>query len=180
VNEEPHPLVARLVGLAAPRISLPWTTYAYSHDLLGANANTSLAVIASYETLVAYFFPAESEDDPPDANTMSRVFRDTCNDIAQHGAQVVGVSTQTALAQQQIAAAESFGHLLLSDSEMKLADALRLPTVEIDGRDEYEPITTVIRDGRIARVVYPIASPRAHIPEVLAWLQNTASGGHIA
>ena len=65
---------------------------------------------------------------------------------------------------------ELIAHLLLADAELELADELGVPTTETDGRDEYEPMTLVIHDGRIAHVVYPIVLPRAHIDGVLSWL----------
>lgn len=165
-------LIKRLTGLSAPEVALPWTTYADCHDLLGPAASMSLSALAIHDTLVVYFFPAEDEEDGPAANTMSRVYRSSYHDISRLGARVVGVSTQTALQQQEIALAELFPQLLLADDELRLADSLLLPTTEVAGRDEYEPITLLIRGGVIAQAIYPIPFPRTHIPEVLAWLEG--------
>jgi peroxiredoxin len=169
-GDEPHPFTEHLVGLLAPTVSLPWTTYADMHDELGPAANLSLAGLAARHTLVVYFFPSEDEGDGPVADTMSRVYRANDGAITQLGGRTVGVSTQTALEQQKIAGNESFPQMMLADHELKLADSLDLPTVEIEGRDEYEALSIVIRDGTIAYVVYPIASPSGHIDSVLCWL----------
>jgi peroxiredoxin len=180
MDKEPHPLIARLVGLSAPTVILPWTTYADSHDELGEAANMSLADLAERHTLVVYFTPGEDESDGPSADTMSRVYRANDHGITQLGAQTVGVSTQTALEQQQIAVTEEFPQWMLADDKLALADDLGLPTVEIDGRDEYEPMAIIIRDGCIAHVVYPIASPSGHIDGILRWLARRKRTKHAA
>jgi peroxiredoxin len=77
------------------------------HDALGPGANTSLAALAARRTLVTYFFPAETDGDPA-ADTMGRAFRDRDNEMTASGARIVGVSTQTALEQQETAVAELF------------------------------------------------------------------------
>ena len=56
-------------------------------------------------------------------------------------------------------------------------DSLLLPTTEVAGRDEYEPMALLVRGGVIAQAAYPIPFPRAHIPEVLAWLQGDSDAG---
>jgi DNA-binding IclR family transcriptional regulator/peroxiredoxin len=146
------------------------------HDELGPAANMSLADLAERHTLVVYFTPGEDEGDGPSADTMSRVYRANEHGITQLGARAVGVSTQTALEQQQIAVSEEFPHLMLADDQLALADDLGLPTVEIDGRDEYEPLALIIRDKVIAHVVYPIVSPGSHIDDVLRWLAEQDHG----
>jgi len=173
MSKSPQALIKRLVGRAAPNLSLPFTTYANHHDLEVRSAEISLADIASRHILVVYFFPSEDEDEGPVANTMSRVYRTYNDEIRGLGGRIVGVSTQTALAQQQIALAELFPQLLLSDSKLVLAEALGLPTKEIAGKDEYLPFAVLIRDGVIAHAIYPIDSPRAHMAEILAWLDQT-------
>ncbi len=176
-GDEPHPFVEHLPGLLAPPISLPWTTYADSHKALGPAANTSLADLAARNTLVVYFFSSEDEGDGPTADTMSRVYRDNDGAIRQLGARTIGVSTQTALEQQEIANTELFPQMMLADDKLRLAENLDLPTVEIDGRDEYEALTIVIREGEIAYVAYPIASPSGHIDGVLRWLTQDKQTG---
>ena len=164
---------ARLVGLQAPSVVLPWTTYAACHDQLGPAANTSLAAISEWVTLVVYFFSAENEG-TYDANTMSRAFRDADDAIGNLKVRTVGVSTQTTHEQQTIATIELFPQLLLADEDMALAEALDLPTLQVNGRNEYEPLTVIIRNGYIAHVIHPIVSPREHIAKVLDWLTQNA------
>jgi peroxiredoxin len=170
--EDAEDVVKRLTGLPVPEIALPWTAYADHHDLLRPAASMSLADLAKRDMLVAYFFPAEDEEDGPSVNTVSRAYRSSYHEISRLGARIVGISTQAASRQRQIALTELFPQLLLADDELWLAEALWLPTTEVADRYEYEPMTLLVRDGLIAQVIYPIASPRAHIAQVLGWLQE--------
>jgi peroxiredoxin len=172
MSNEPHEFVEHLLGLPAPTVSLPWTTYADMHDGLGPAANTSLADLAARDTLVVYFYPSDDEREGFAANTMSRVYRNNNGGITQLGARTIGVSTETALHQQELAASELFPQMLLSDEKAQVAKDLDLPTVIIDDRDEYEPLTVVIRDGKIAYVAYtyPGASPSEYAEHILCWL----------
>lgn len=169
-EKEPHPTETRVLGLSAPSLVLPWTTYADSHDELEDAANMSLADLAARHTLVVYFTPSEDEGDGPTMDTMSRVYQANDGAFTQFGVRTVGVSSQTALEQARLAVAEEFPQLMLADNYLALADDLNLPTVEINGRDEYEPLAMIIHEGIIVHVVYPIASPAEHIDEVLRWL----------
>lgn len=180
-SDEPHEFVEHLLGLPAPTVSLPWTTYADMQDALGPAAKTSLADLAARDTLVVYFYPSEDEREGFAADTMSRVYRNNDGAVTQLGARTVGVSTETALNQQQIAASELFPQLLLSDEKAEVAKDLDLPTVIIDDRPEYEPLAIIIRDGKIAYVAYtyPGAAPSEYIEHILRWLaenQQTKSG----
>ena len=59
---------------------------------------------------------------------------------------------------------------LLSDSELTLTTALRLPTFEVASQTLLKRHTLVIRNGRIEHVFYPVFPPDRHAQEVLAWL----------
>jgi peroxiredoxin len=171
-NEPPHPLIRRLTGLTAPTVVLPWTTYSDLGEELGSAATTSLARLARRRTLVVYFTPGEDEGDGPSADTMSRAFRAHDHGIGQLGAMTVGVSTQTALEQQRVATAEEFPQMMLADDQLRLADDLDLPTIEGDGRVEYQCLTLIIHEGRIAHIIYPIELPGHHLDQVLYWLAH--------
>lgn len=45
---------------------------------------------------------------------------------------------------------------LLSDEKLRFAKALRLPAFEVDGMKLIRRITLIERDGRIAKVFYPV------------------------
>ena len=65
---------------------------------------------------------------------------------------------------------------VLSDSELKFAGKLRLPTFELEEPVASQPttlikrITLVLRDAEIEKVFYPIFPPN----EVIAWLSRNA------
>ena len=61
---------------------------------------------------------------------------------------------------------------LLNDSGLALASALGLPTFSVGGMRLYKRLTFVARDGRIARVAYPIFPPGSDAELVLEWLRE--------
>jgi peroxiredoxin len=62
---------------------------------------------------------------------------------------------------------------LLSDPEFQLAEALRLPTFEVERRRLYKRLTIVISNSRIEHVFYPVFPPDTHADEVASWLASS-------
>ena len=56
--------------------------------------------------------------------------------------------------------------------ELRLAEALRLPTFEFEGRQLYKRLALVAEEGRIAKVFYPVFPPDENAADVLAWLRE--------
>lgn len=98
-------------------------------------------------------------------------FRDLHADIAAAGADVVGVSTQDTGYQQEAAERLRLPYLLLSDADLRLAAALRLPTFDVAGQGLLKRLTMVIDDGRVTHVWYPVFPPDRHADDVLGWLR---------
>jgi peroxiredoxin (alkyl hydroperoxide reductase subunit C) len=73
--------------------------------------------------------------------------------------QVFGISSQVPDYQWEMSQRLELGFPVLSDSEFKLADALRLPTQMIGGQRLYKRISLIVRDGRIVHVEYPVFPP---------------------
>ena len=61
---------------------------------------------------------------------------------------------------------------LLSDAALELTQALALPTMQVAGQTLIRRLALVIRDGRIAKVLYPVFPPDRNAADVLAWLQE--------
>jgi peroxiredoxin len=102
-------------------------------------------------------------------------FRDLHGEIAATGARVVGLSTQSAEEQDERADRLHLPFALVSDPELRLRDALGLPTFEFPGRGElYRRLTLVARDGVIERVFYPVFPPDRNAADVLAYLRASA------
>lgn len=100
----------------------------------------------------------------------SCAFRDHVLELAAYGAAVLGLSSQPAAEQDEFVRREHIPYPLLSDPELRLARALRLPTFEADGSRFYRRLTFVARGCRIERVFYPIFPPQHNAVQVLDWL----------
>ncbi len=162
-----------LPGLAVPAVELVSTA--------GGKANlTELAA----GLLVAYVYPRTGTpgqpspvgwDDIPGARgctPQSCAYRDALAEFEALGATVVGISAQDAAEQREFTAREHIPFPLLSDSDLRLAAELRLPTFEASGMTLYRRLTLVAERGRIAKAFYPVFPPDRDATEVLAWLPN--------
>jgi peroxiredoxin len=64
---------------------------------------------------------------------------------------------------------------VLSDADLRLAGALRLPTFGVAGMTLIKRLTLVIDDGVIRHVFYPVFPPDRHAAEVLEWLSRSGA-----
>lgn len=172
---------AHLAGLPMPQLALPSTS--------GGRMRVDV-VPAGFTRLVIYAYPMTGLpgipvppgwDEIPGARGCtpeSCGFRDHAAELAAVGAAVAGLSTQSAAYQKEAAGRLHLQFPLLSDSELTLTRALRLPSFSLDLPAAYEGggrrellkrITLVVRDGRIEKVFYPVFPPDGHAAEVLAW-----------
>jgi peroxiredoxin len=103
-------------------------------------------------------------------------FRDHAAELRAAGAAVAGVSTQQPAEQREAAERLRLPFPLLSDAELRLATALRLPTFEVAGHTLLRRLTLVVRGGRVEHAFYPVFPPDAHAAEVLAWLRAHPAG----
>jgi len=103
-------------------------------------------------------------------------FRDLHAEFQALGVTVAGVSTQTTAYQREFVERNHVPFDLLSDAELSLTRALRLPTFEFPVPG-IGPATLIRRmawyldGGRLARVWYPVFPPNANAETVLAWLR---------
>ena len=97
-------------------------------------------------------------------------FRDEHTRFAELGVRVFGVSTQTAADQAEAAERLHLPYPLLSDADLALARALRLPTFEVEGVTLLKRLTLVLRNGVIERVQYPVFPPDEAAEAALAML----------
>jgi peroxiredoxin len=103
----------------------------------------------------------------------SCAFRDHFRDLREAGASLVfGLSTQDTEYQREAAERLHLPFALLSDADLELTKALRLPTFEAAGQTLLRRFTLVISDARIEHVFYPVFPPDRHAEEVLAWLRG--------
>ncbi len=98
-------------------------------------------------------------------------FRDHFAELTRLGvAHVFGLSTQDTAYQKEAAERLHLPFAILSDADLRLTRAIRLPTFETSGMVLHKRLTMVIDDGRITHVFYPVFPPDRNAADVVAWL----------
>jgi peroxiredoxin len=162
-----------LPGAAVPNLALPST----------AGETVELASPEPGRT-VLYVYPLTGrpgEDIPEGWNAIPGArgctteacdFRDHHEELLAAGAvRVFGLSSQDTAYQRELVERLRLPFSVLSDTGLRLAEELRLPTFEARGRLLYKRITLVIRDSTVEHAFYPVFPPDRHAGEVLAWLK---------
>ena len=104
-------------------------------------------------------------------------FRDLHREFTQRGVAVFGVSTQETGYQGEFVERNHVPFEMLSDRDLVLTRALRLPTFEYPV-ERGGPTTLIKRmawfvaGGRIERIWYPVFPPDRNAETVLAWLRE--------
>ncbi|MGH3631442.1 MAG: peroxiredoxin [Sciscionella sp.] len=163
-----------LAGQALPRLSLPSTS----------GETVELDAFGPGRTIL-YFYPltGRADTDLPDGwesipgargcTSEACDFRDHHHELSEAGAaRVFGISSQDTTYQREVAERLRLPFAMLSDTELGLAETLRLPTFRAGGRTLFTRLTLVIHDGAIEHAFYPVFPPNDHAQEVLAWLRS--------
>jgi peroxiredoxin len=99
-------------------------------------------------------------------------FRDHFAELKALGVgHVYGVSTQDTAYQREAAERLHLPFPILSDADLKLTHALKLPTFAASGMTLLKRMALVIDDGRIVKAFYPVFPPDKNAAEVIAWLR---------
>jgi peroxiredoxin len=99
-------------------------------------------------------------------------FRDHFADLKRLGvAQLYGLSTQDTAYQREAVQRLHLPFAILSDAELKLTRALKLPTFATSGMTLIKRMAWVIGDGVISKVFYPVFPPDRSAGDVVAWLE---------
>jgi peroxiredoxin len=164
-----------LEGEEMPALSLP-STSGGEVDLRGEAEGT----------LVLYVYPRtgrpgealpEGWDDIPGARgctPQSCAFRDHFGELRELGADVLGMSAQSLPDQVEFAERVGLPYPILSDPELRLADALTLPIFEVAGMRLYRRLTLIARAGSIVKAFYPVFPPDRNAADVIDWLAREA------
>ncbi len=157
--------VAGLVGTTVP--PLP-------HDPLAA---------ASYTVLYCYPGTALAGIDEvpggPGCTLESCTYRDRLADFAALGARVVGVSTQLPEEQAAFAADNRIQFPLVSDADLTLTTALRLPTFRLQGVTRLKRLTLVVDAERVVRgTLFPIRDVTGSVDDALALVRSVQRQVH--
>ncbi|MEU3571627.1 winged helix-turn-helix transcriptional regulator [Kitasatospora sp. NPDC036755] len=103
----------------------------------------------------------------------SGTYRDRMAEFTDRGARVHGISTQRP---DQLAAFAEHARIpfpLLSDADLRLAAALRLPTFRAAGVDRLKRLTLVLDATRTVRgVLYPVIDPAGSVEDALALIDG--------
>ena len=174
-TETPRPLddgaARHLPGLELPDVALPSTAGGFVH----------LAKLTS-RRFVLYAYPRTGRpgaalpdgwNDIPGARGCTAeacAFRDHHRELAQLGADVFAVSTQSTEYQKEMVARLLVPFEVLSDERLELATRLSLPTFAAGGMTLLRRLTLVVTDHRIEHVFYPVFPVESHADEVIAWL----------
>jgi peroxiredoxin len=163
---------AHLTGASLPHVAL----------LATDGSRVDLAALAG--TVVVFAYPRTGRPGEPslvedwDAIPGARgctphtsAFRDAHDEFAALGARVFGLSTQDHEYQREMVERVRVPFPVLSDAELELTRALRLPTFDVAGQTLLKRIAWIARDGTIARVFYPVFPPDRNADEVLAALR---------
>jgi peroxiredoxin len=162
-----------LENMVVPRISLP-STAGRMVDLSGFNAPRTVIYCYPMTGVPGKPLPLGWDMIPGARGCTPQTcgFRDHYKDLSQLEAEVFGLSTQTTEYQREMAERLHVPFEILSDSEFKLCDALRLPTFEVDGMRLVKRLTLIVRGGRIEHVFYPVFPPNESADQVLRWLRD--------
>lgn len=153
--------------------------------LLPATTGDRLDVVDPSATATVIFcYPATGRPTPLPSNWSdipgahgctleNRLFASEAAAFADAGVAVHGVSTQRPDEQKGFAALEDIPHLLLSDQDLALTAALRLPTFRAADTERLKRVILIATPDRVIRAVrYPILD----IPEAISWSLTTARG----
>lgn len=102
-------------------------------------------------------------------------FRDHHDAFAGLGIQVYGLSTQPTDYQQEMSSRLGLRFPVLSDAELRLTEALGLPTFTVAGETLLARLAWIARDGVIERVFYPVFPPDENAATVLRHLTGSDS-----
>jgi peroxiredoxin len=160
-----------LLGMTMPSFALP-STRGHAIDL--ASLPPGRTVIYCYPLTGR---PGEALPDDWDSIPGARgrtpqacAFRDHHHELEALGVGAFGLSTQDEDYQREMAERLHLPFPVLSDRDLRFAQALRLPLFEADGKKLIKRLTLIVRDGAIEHVFYPVFPPDENASQVLRWL----------
>jgi peroxiredoxin len=161
-----------LTGMRMPSLTLPST----QGDLELAGEAAGLLVLYVYpRTGRPGVEPPREWDETPGARgctPQSCGYRDHGGELRGLGARVIGVSAQPLDDLCEVVERLGLPHPVIADPDLRLGDALRLPTFEFGGRQLYKRLALVAEAGRVVKVFYPVFPPDENAADVVAWLRE--------
>ena len=162
----------QLTGMELPAIALP-STGGGTVDL--STVRGTVVVYCYSRTGEADRDPPEGWDDIPGARGCTQqtcAFRDHHRELADLGALVYGLSTQTTDYQREMVERLRVPFAVLSDAGLAFTRALALPTFTVESMTLIKRLTLVATAGTIDKVFYPVFPPDRNADEVIGWLST--------
>jgi len=163
---------------------LPGTAMPSIHRTATAGPEVDVAEASGDGRAVFFFYPRSGRPDEPPipgwddipgargCTPQSCAFRDHFAEFEALGVGVFGVSAQDTEYQREFAQRTHLPYPLLSDADLALTDALRLPTFEVSRMRLIKRLTLVVSNARIEKVFYPVFPPDKNAEEVLEYLKS--------
>lgn len=162
-----------LAGMKLPDVTLP-ATDGEAVNLSKLSGRTVLYIYP--RTGVPGVDPPEGWDQIPGARgctPQSCSFRDHFGELKRLGvAQLYGLSTQDTLYQREAANRLHLPFAILSDENLVLTKAMKLPTFSVAAMTLLKRMALIIDDGTIEKVFYPVFPPDKNAADVIAWLKS--------
>jgi len=167
---------AHLPGMRVPRIAVPATN----------GEQIDLSVIDGLAVVFAFPRTGRPNAAPlvPDWDLIPGArgctpqtcsFRDLAADFGALDCRVFGLSTQDPAYQRELAERLHLPFPVLSDAELALTHALRLPTMTVADHVLIARLAWIQRDGVIEDVVYPVFPPDRNAADMLERVQRLRS-----
>src|SRR5579864_1728175 len=167
---------SHLVGMRMPSVPL------------AATDGTTVDLSSQAGLVVVYTYPKTGIpgiENPPGwdlipgargCTPQSCAFRDLFAELKALGVnRLFGLSTQDSAYQREAVDRLHLPFPILSDEQLSLTGALRLPTFQTSGMTLLKRLTLVIHDGKIEHVFYPVFPPDRNASDVIAWLTARVS-----
>ena len=161
-----------LIGLFLPAVTLPST----AGSLVAMNKLESITVIYCYPmTGQPDVALPEGWDAIPGARgctPQSCSYRDHYAELKALDAEVYGLSTQTTEYQREMVSRLHLPFSVLSDHDLEFAQALHLPTFQVNGMTLLKRLTLICNGNKIEHVNYPVFPSDADIDLVIDYLKR--------
>lgn len=99
-------------------------------------------------------------------------FRDYNQELRSMGVSVFGISTQPPDYQREMVDRLHIPFDVLSDTKLKLANAMNLPTIEVNGFRLLKRLTMIMHYSVIRHIHYPVFPPDGEPMKVINWLKT--------
>ena len=157
-----------VLGATVPSVSLPSTTGS-TFDVCDPLAAFTVLFLYPMTGTPGKALP-EGWTELPGAvgcTPQSCAYRDLIAEFEALDASVRGISTQSPEEQAEFATREHIPYPLLSDSDLRLATAMALPTFEAGGKARLKRASLIVRNRSVLRVLYPVLDPAANAGHTL-------------